>query len=378
MLFRVFLAAATLLSSGAWAMALSDNLLSPSFFASQGALVNPRFRDALSWTQNPATLTEPASPHLSSGLFLVYPHLDPKPAAQAARGAAVIGLVTPILSGGLGVALSMPLGQNVWVDTGPRETSSLFGLARISAFSLALGWGREWGDGWSAGLHIPILFRSNTMTDIYLLEENAWARARAGVMPYFGWHLGLQKSWSEKSHLALSYREEQASKIEFSVKGEVDFANITLPLEASGFSEILFEPRRLDLRYQQQISDWLVGVYTRWSHWRSAPKLGLVIDSKVPQTSTEASFVRWQNQIEVVTSIARDLGFWTPVLSYRFRSKAIADSDDYFDYDEHIVAAGAHVEILHDELWLTAATRLHKLVGGGDLISVLAAVDWTL
>ena len=366
-------------STVARAMTLSDQLLSPSFLASQGALVATGFEDALSWTQNPAQLAAAYTPHLSVGTFLIYPRLNPKPAEKSARGASVIGFNAPrVFTGVFGFALSMPLGQNVWVDTGSRESSALFGLSRITAFSLALGWAKELGDGWSAGLQIPILFRSNTITDIYLVEDDPWARARSGVMPYFGWHLGVKKTFSPDSHLAISYREEQASKIEFAVKGEVDFAGAGLPLDAAGISEILFEPRRVDLRYQLKVSDWHLGFFTRWSHWMSAPKLGLVIDSENPEMSTNPSRIRWQNQIEAATSVARTWGRWTPVGSYRYRTKAVKSSDDYLDYNEHIIAGGANVEVLHEQLWLASAVRWHKLVGGGDLVSVLASLDWAL
>ncbi len=367
-----------LTASVGWSMALSDNLLSPNFFASQGALVNVRFNDALSWAQSPSLLADSRSTHLSAGTFLAYPDLNPEPSEEAARGAAVVGFTAPLSVGVFGMAMSMPLGKNVWVDTGSRESSALFGLSRISAFSLGLGYAFHFGEGWSAGFQVPMLFRSNTATDIYLVEENAWARARSGVMPYLGLQVGLKKELENDSHWSISYRKEQASKIEFSVKGEVDFASITLPLDASGFSEILFEPHRFDIQFQKKVSSWHFGAFYRWSLWNSAPKIGLVIDSEVPQMSTEASQINWQNQHEVSVSVAKNLGTWSPVASYRFRSKAITSSNDYWDYDEHIGAMGVHVDILPQEIWVTAAFRLHKLVGGGDLISVLGAVDWAL
>jgi hypothetical protein len=376
MFWRLMSLAVVLLTTTGRATALSDHLLSPNFFASQGSIFNLRFRDALSWVQNPSLLAEADRIHLSAGTFLVHSSLDPKPAEKTPLGAAVLGLVVPGLRGTLGLAISMPLGQNVWVDTGSRQSSALFGLSRNSAFSLGLGWAFKWAESWALGVHVPILFRSNTVTDIYLVDEDPWSRARSGVMPYFGLHLGLKKSWAENSHASLSYREEQASKIEFSVKGEVDFATITLPLDAAGFSEILFEPRRIDLRIQHQVSSWIFGTFFRWSHWRSAPSLGLKIESEVPQVTTKPSMVNWQDQYEFSVAASRSLGLWTPVASYRFRSKAISDSDDYWDYNEHILGLGAHVEVFRQELWVSAALRLHKLVAGGELVSLLGTMDW--
>lgn len=373
---------AALFSVSAWAMTLSDQLLSSNHYVSQGALGAIRAEDALSWTQNPALLASlaPQHTHLSSGTYFVRPQLNPKPAEKSALGTQVLGLAAPSAWGTFGLALAMPLGQNVWVDTGARESSALFGLSRMSAFSVGFGWGMGFRDGWSAGLHIPVLFRSNTTTDIYLVNDHPWARARTGVKPYLGWQVGVKKEWESSGwRVALAYREEQASKIEFGVKGEVDFTNLSLPLDAAGSSEILFEPRRLDVQIQKHFAyRWQAGFFARWSNWRSAPPLGLVINSKVPQMSTEASQVSWQDQWELSTALAYSMEWWTPVVSYRYRARAVLASNDYWDYNEHVLALGAHVGFLEDRLRLVAALRLHNLVGNGKLYSMLAGADWAL
>lgn len=360
-------------------MTLADQLLSPNFFASQGALESIRYRDALSWTQNPALLGEILQTQVSTATYLVYPNLQPKPSEKTAMGTQVMGLTAPGMRGTFGAALSMPLGQNVWVDTGSRESTSLFNLSRMSAFSIGLGWGHSWGDGWSGGIQIPVLFRSNTTTEIYLTQDQPWARARTGVKPYLGWHVGIKKQWVDGNQVSFAYREKQASKIEFGVKGQVDFASIALPLDAAGSSEILFEPRRMDLQWQKRfLGNWLAGLFARWSQWKSAPPLGLVIDSKIPQITTDPSRVTWQDQWELAASVARHFDKWTPILSYRYRTRAVLASNDYWDYDEHVVGLGVHYEVIADDLWLSGALRVHRYLGGGTLNSVLVGLDWAL
>lgn len=367
-------------TSKAFAMVLSDQLLSNGQFASQGAVVLEDVPDSLAWTQNPSHLANQSGTQFSGATYLVAPDLNPKPIEKSALGSQVLGLSSRGLSGSVGVALAMPLGQNVWVDTGSRESSSLFSLSRMSAFSLGLGWARNFQDGWAVGFQIPVLFRSNTVTDIYLVEDSPWARARTGVKPYLGWHFGFKKNWLQTdTSLAVSYREEQASKIEFSVEGAVDFATLTLPLDAAGFSEILFEPRRLDLQMQQKISSHLlVGLFLRWSNWKSAPPLGLVIDSKVPEMSTNPSEIEWRDQWEISTGLSYKMNDWSALASYRYRSKAVISSNDYWDYNEHVLGAGARFETIAKELWLSLAIRLHSQVGDGRLWSTLLGLDWVL
>ena len=360
------------------ALVLSDQLISPVLFASQGAVLNSYKYDALAWVQNPAHLSKDAGTNVSSGSFLVYPDLSPRPAEKSARGAIYLGYEAPLWQGALGIAIAMPVGQNVWVDTGTRESSALFALSRISSFSLSLGWAKEFSEGLSLGLEIPVLFKSSTRTDIYLTAKDPWARAQSGVRPYFGWHLGLKKDVGTHGVLGLSYKHEQSSKIEFGVSGEVDFAELTVPLEAVGSSQILFDPRRVMLSYQHDVESWSYGIYLRWSNWQSAPPHGLVIDSNIiPNVQTQASTVNWMDQWELSLGAAKKISQRLSVLaSYRIKTRVLSYSNDYFDYNQDIFGFGTHYSFLDGSLWLNTALRIHYLRGGGRLYSVLSGLDW--
>jgi long-subunit fatty acid transport protein len=265
--------------------------------------------------------------------------------------------------------MAVPLGDSSFVDSVDASKRSPFVTHQGRSVLLSPTYAYvSQEQNWSLGLSLPVSFQVTSVSEIYTVNDQQYARIRAGIRPNVGYEIGARKSWDETT-ASVSYRSSTRSKATGEISGQLPLPGLgAMNIYAHGVAAYAFTPQQVLAQMALPLAesvDW--GLSLKWLDSSKTPPPFLVIDKAQPLFTVPAPNWKLRDTWQPATALSFKIADRTSlVTSYRWVPTPLKNPQvGFYDRDAHEVAlgVGVGVDAFFDQV--TVVGRGRFLQGGG-------------